>query len=444
VSDETHETRGKLISRAASAIGRNPMVAIFVLALALRIAAIAAIRNWDNPETWEPGVIAANLVAGRGFAFLHGPGALMSPGYPLLLAAAHATLGETALAYQLLQGLQAVAGAAMCVLAFHIGRELFDQRVGWLAAVGTAVYPTFIYLCTEVHPVAYDILIATALVLVVWRAAQRRSLALAGWAGVLAGVGALFRGAHLPAIFWCAAWLLWYGRRAKVPMGRHALVLLVVGLAIVAPWSIRSTLVLGRFTLVGSNFGYNLWKGNHEHQVGSAYANHVRTPVLARELAEAERRGANEAVIDRIYAKHAAAYVRNHPREALCWSGVKLLYHWTWDPYHPKARHPLYRAPYIIALLLFLPGVYLSRKRLAPLLLPYGMAVCVALESAVITTLPRYRMPFEVFMIMLGSLTVGCIWGLVARKGSRALWPLPEGAPGSAAAPQTGQETMEA
>src|SRR6266436_557466 len=88
-------------------------LAIILLAVAVRVAAVLVLRSYDVPRsTYEHGEIAANLLAGRGFTmqFLgaEGPTSQQAPVYPLLVtlvyAATHvqvASLGTALLVWTL-------------------------------------------------------------------------------------------------------------------------------------------------------------------------------------------------------------------------------------------------------------------------------------------------------------------------------------------------------
>src|SRR6266436_6235726 len=73
-------------------------LALIILAVAVRVAAVLVLRSYDVPRsTYEHGEIAANLLAGRGFTmrFLgaEGPTSQQAPVYPLLVTLAYAVGG---------------------------------------------------------------------------------------------------------------------------------------------------------------------------------------------------------------------------------------------------------------------------------------------------------------------------------------------------------------
>src|SRR5438876_1991445 len=77
---------------------RSLDAALIVLAVAVRVAAVLVLRSYEVPRsTYEHGEIAANLLAGRGFAvrFLgaEGPTSQQAPIYPVLVALAYAIGG---------------------------------------------------------------------------------------------------------------------------------------------------------------------------------------------------------------------------------------------------------------------------------------------------------------------------------------------------------------
>jgi 4-amino-4-deoxy-L-arabinose transferase-like glycosyltransferase len=69
-------------------------------------------------------------------------GHLVGPGFPLFLGGVFALFGESYLAVMILN---AIISALICLLLYYLGRELFDQRVGILAAGWSVIYVLYVW-----------------------------------------------------------------------------------------------------------------------------------------------------------------------------------------------------------------------------------------------------------------------------------------------------------
>ena len=126
--------------------------------------------------------LATDSWAGRPMPFWQ------APFYPYFLAVLFSFFGEN---YYLPRLLQALAGTVTCLLVFKLGREVFSPTVGWVAALGAALYGPFLYFEGELLPTAWAVLFDAALLLVLlW--GQRQGGALAALvAGLVLGLGTL-------------------------------------------------------------------------------------------------------------------------------------------------------------------------------------------------------------------------------------------------------------
>jgi 4-amino-4-deoxy-L-arabinose transferase-like glycosyltransferase len=159
--------------------------------------------------------------------------------------------------------LQVALGTALIALTALLGRALFDARVGLVAGVIAALYPTLIahshYLWSET---LFALLVTGALRAVVLVERERR------WSGVLLtgltfGVAALTRELALPVAGASAFW--WWstaGREGRRLAVRQGAVMLVLALLVIAPWTVRNHLVLGRFIPVSTVGWFAAGEGN--------------------------------------------------------------------------------------------------------------------------------------------------------------------------------------
>ncbi len=186
-----------------------------------------------------------------------------SPGAPLLFAGiyfvsggVHDGAGRMSLA---------LLGLGTIVVAYLLGRRLAGPWAGLLAALGVAVYPSFIHNTGRLlsEPPATFTVPAAALALL-W-AAERRS----PWAwtlpGLLLGLSALIRPEYLPfGLLFGAIVAVKVARDRGWRPGAAAAALLVAAFLLpVVPWTVRNVIALHRFVPISTGGGKALYVGTY-------------------------------------------------------------------------------------------------------------------------------------------------------------------------------------
>jgi hypothetical protein len=126
------------------------VVAICILALALRLVAIAVVGPDPNITGYsESGIIAKNLVDGRGYTYdfygLRADQPMQSFIPPLYVALVYAVLRWTVSSVMALAVAQAVLSSFVCSAIYIVALELSrKQSVALLAALAAACYPVLI------------------------------------------------------------------------------------------------------------------------------------------------------------------------------------------------------------------------------------------------------------------------------------------------------------
>ena len=176
------------------------------------------------------------------------------PFYPFFIATLYAVFGRDPSVVRIAQ---AVVSSLICLSMYGIGKQLFDARVGLLAAFAYAIYPPAISMPSLlVTETLFTFLLMTAVLLLVVEVKHGRArFLLIG--GVLLGCATLTRPIALFfPVFASAVVYLKKRRRALRDM-----LLLIAGFAIVVlPWLVRNYLVFG-LVMLQVDFGHLLWLG---------------------------------------------------------------------------------------------------------------------------------------------------------------------------------------
>jgi len=260
---------GRLSVLGASWIARassRPALAIFLLALALRLAWIATLPDrLEWPDEQEFAAVAQHLVAGHGYV---SSSYRANPVVPVYLAVFLRTFGET---YVLARIGQCILGALTCVLVYRLGLLLAGPVAGVVGGLVLAFYPGHVYLSGVFYVTCIATFLTTWTMLLLVRLPSTRRPVLAGLgAGAVLGVLCLTRAtflAYVPCACLAIVWAAPSDWRRLAPAAA-ALVLAVVTL--VAPWSVRNSLHFDHPMLVSSGLWETLWKGNNEVADGSA------------------------------------------------------------------------------------------------------------------------------------------------------------------------------
>ena len=273
---------------------RDALLWLFLLALLLRLAVVLAAAQMPIglDDMFQYDMLARSLVAGNGYRWYaqedlaliqryiqmevppeYDPRGILTsfrpPLYPAFLALVYAVAGTGPHRFLAARIAQALLGAGLVPLTAGVGRRLgLDRRATLWGAGIVAITPLLV-----IYPLALvtENLYTPLLLASLWallRAVQqgrRRDFALAG---LLCGLAALTRSVvalFVPlAALW--AWLAAHPRRAGL---WPAAALVGCFLAITLPWSLRNTLLHGKFHFIESALGYDLYQGYHPQSTGT-------------------------------------------------------------------------------------------------------------------------------------------------------------------------------
>lgn len=312
------------------------LVVVLCVAFALRLALVVALHGqplyvWDERDY---DTLAVNLVRHGQFAFE--PGQLTSlrpPLYPVFLAAVYEAFGERC--HSVVRVLQAVLGAATAGIVFLIGRRLYGERAGIVAAAICAAYPSLIMMSGLIlTETLFTLLLCCCCLmmqeyLIAGRAWQAASL------GCLLALGALTR-----SILWLFPPLLVLFfvvcgcPRVTIPRRlAHACLAVTVMVLVIAPWAIRNTRLQKTFTAVDVMGGRNLMMGNYEftpfHRPWDAISisgEQAWYVVLRQEHSKAQ--GLTQGQLDKLALKYGLEYIWQHPFQSLQRGLAKMLHFW--------------------------------------------------------------------------------------------------------------------
>ena len=292
--------------------------------------------------------LAANLVAGRGFGYpAAAPGEPVperfgrAPVYPLFLAAVIGPTGLDALtAVKLAQSLVGALGVWLVAL---VATRVAGPRAGLNAAWMAAIYPPLVWTPAYVFSETLYMALAVGHVLLAvrllgeWGESGKWGWLL--WCGVVGGLAALTRPAHLFFLLLLGLWLL-----AKRRL-RDAVLLTAGALLVIAPWTVRNAREYGRVVLIASEGGVTFWTGNHPLSTGEGDL--AANPAIKRDnqRLRAAHVGLSPEELEPVYYREAMQAIARDP---VWWMSLlvrKAFY--TWVPLGPS--YTLHSTRYVVA-----------------------------------------------------------------------------------------------
>lgn len=177
------------------------------------------------------------------------PNAYVTPGYPLFLALIYKIFGfSNGSPLQAVRIIQSVLSVLTVLLIFFIGREIKNSKVGIMAALISAIYPTFVWASTLIlTETVYTFIFMVYLYLQII-ACKRPKAYINILAGISFGLAILIRPAAAPLI--AIPYILVYIQSRDLNYTvRNFLQVLIGFIAIMMPWWIRNIVTLHKLIL---------------------------------------------------------------------------------------------------------------------------------------------------------------------------------------------------
>ena len=427
-------------SPGVASILRSPALAV-VVAYAVRMLLVwvsqhnQVAQSAFEPVGLEEGMVALSLAKGKGF-FGPFPGyetltAWLAPVYPFLWALFYKIFRVNSEGLVLVgQTINCAFAAATCWPIFSIAKKLFDEKIGLAAAWVWVFLPYGILMPVEW---AWDQSLAALVLALLVDATMRlrESTTPLHWSGygLLWGFAALVNPALCALLPFALGWLMFQRQRSGLSSSfvLYGRVVLLFVLSLL-PWTIRNYYVADGWVFVKSNFGVELWIGNHP----ASYHGEIHPMNSGNERLVLILNG--EARYSRYKERQAIAYIKSNPGEFLKKSWGRFLDTWSaredaWSDTWMKALHLSREDVWVCSIfsVLSLAGILLALFDTGWEALPAALCVIVFPIPYYIThTALRYRHPIDPIMTIFAVYAVAKLWRTIKPR------PLLENLPASA------------
>ena len=424
-------------------------IIIIVVALAIRITTIFFFRGYRTPNAFEYGEIAGNILEGRGYSGgawfvagmksipVYGPTAFVAPAYTYTLAFLQMVFDENGFLALFL--IQAVISGLLTILAFKIARIVFDKRTAIVSALIVALNPGFIFFPMRVGPLMFHTFFLAVIVLYLLkmmniggRGLSNKILLKDICFGVLVGAALLFEPIILLFMVLSSIYLILRIGRERPNVVKRVVTIWIFSTITVSPWFIRNYLVFDEFVFIKSSTGLNLWIGNNPNASGAHWlltGEHVTT-TMDKKIID-ELRGKNEVECDKILLNNAIEYIKNNPVLFVRQSLIKAFNFWWPIDRPPFSYHgankfegalPMWRR--ITYSFIFFPGLIglalsLYNKKEVSMFLLIFMSYTVAYSFFFVMS-TRFRMPTDLYMIIVESYLLCFLYNKICLKGEKA------------------------
>jgi hypothetical protein len=305
---------------------------ILALAPVLRLGVVGMVLAW-NPRNWlfskapDLGFLACSLSSGHGlsspFGGSTGPTAFLAPGYPALLGLVFYLFGSYSFtSAAVIMALQTVFAVLTVGVIMHVSLRLFGATTAKLAGTFWAVSLPLLWLPAVLWETSLSILLLTGMVGLALRCVDKGAPSLWAAMGAYCGLAMLVNPSLTLALLAILGWTVYQTGTAS---HYHPWMCLLVLLAVFAPWPFRNARVLHAFIPLRSNFGYEVWQGNHSGATGVFDAT-LEPLQNKKEFAVYARDG--EVVYMRNKAILAKTYIRAHRGEFIRLSGARVVRFW--------------------------------------------------------------------------------------------------------------------
>ena len=423
---------------------------VFIVSFSFAAHMLILIYMWHGARTpvnaflpygYELGRVASAIASGQGFSsplrFVDtGPTAWFTPVYPYVVAGIFKIWGIFSFESRIIIQASNCAFASLTVIpVYGIARRTFGKRIAVGAAWAWVFLPTSLFF-----PITWiwdTTLAALFFALIFWATlAMRDARTMLAWAGYggLWALGVLINPSLLSLFPFLAGWAVWQTHR-DTPTRLEvfgAAALLVFAIALV-PWTIRNYRVFGKFIVLRSNFGLELWLGNNP-AVPDTWSPWLH-PNDSREEAEKFARMGEIAFMQE--KEHEAfTFMRTHPADTLNFTFRRFINTWlaiTDNPSDAWSSSPLHLKGFIVLNLLLSVFTMLGAlfaNRVKPVeAFPYLMVLLVFPLIFYLThSSLRYRFPMDPIMMVLAVFGVAypiSLWNARSARQREAVAPVP-------------------
>lgn len=343
--------------------------------------------------------IASNLALHGVFSFdgIH-PTAFRPPAYPFLLA----VFIKFGAGVMLLRLVNFAFLAGTIILIYILAIRICSKEAGIISVVLVLCYPVLFYTGGTLYPQTLaGLLFILALIPFATRGGELKRCTLSG---LTFGLLVLTVPTFVFALGVCAVWLVFSTTKTGL---RNAVVLLSSAAIVILPWTVRNYAQFGDFVFVSSNSGANLLLGNSEFTRPNSGVN-VDIRQYSKNLS------LNEIELDKHYRNEALNFIKENKIHSAKMYFLKVANYFNYKVSTATAartiaaQDPIMFVSYgLLLLIAFTRLLYAATYKMSQFeVLIVLLYVLNAFFSAVFFTRIRFRIPFDLLLVIINSVFI--------------------------------------
>lgn len=347
-------------------VRKNKIGVVLCIGLILRV--VSLLYFWDMPLTIVDEnhyqAIAEHILNDQQFALESGqPTSIRPPLYPAFLSGIYVLTGG--IHFNAVRIVQIIFSLATIYLIYLLGKQLFSEQVGLLAAFIFSVYPSFIFFT---HLLLTEVLFTFLFILFIFlflEFLKKKENRIILFAGLILGFGALTRSILYPFLMIGMVYIAIFCAGSFSKKITWLALFMFGYVLVVGPWAVRNTILQKSFVAVDTMGGLNMYMGNYEHTPFNRAWTAVDLPAEQywSRGHEALLAGMTEAQKDAWASKQAKTFILNNKLLTLKRALVKAASFWGLEReiiggilagHYPGLEHPVV----LISITLMIFGSY--------------------------------------------------------------------------------------
>lgn len=384
-----------MLNRKKNEYKKN-FIGIILLGIVLRFLLLLVIGT-DKQNDWEYGIIAENIVNGKGYSFYYiedgriihdikkdtnpAPSAYMAPGYVYVIVLVK-YISSPPIENFVAFGFNLLFYIATMFYLFKVALTIFNNKIAFISIIIYAIIPEFIYSTYSLGTTQIYHLLLIAIVYYSLKETNSKMLLLP----VLFGIALLFR-FELFILLVLAALLMFYRKKFT-----QVLLILIIPTMFISPWIIRNYQTFDEFIPFSTTGGLNLFRGNNDIVIGG-WHNFNTLEIISEFDGDTNK---VELFLNNMYKNEALNYITDD----ISVSGInfiqKLFYYWFLNPIEEKSLNPIYFIPWFLMLSLAIMG-FMKKKKI-----PTIVIIVISfhtLLAVVFIPLLRYQSMMKIVLI---------------------------------------------
>lgn len=375
------------------------LIFIILTSTIIKTIIIFTISDYKSLNYWEYGIIAKNILDGKGYSFFYydsdsvkfeyspasspHPSAYMPPAYiyyllPFMAIKDNNTRNIIFLLFQII-----ISNLAI-YLIFKLSTKFFNEKIGIISALIYAFLPEFIYSNLTVGTTLLYHIFVSVLLLIIDNLNSNRNLLIASLILIIL--------VYLRAEFTIFIVLLLIYLLIRKQFYQFTILFIVIIISLF-PWQFRNYIVFKRIIPMTTSSGLNFYRGHNPYEPGTwadeRIADSLNKLAIYKDY---------EIKMSDLYYSEAFRSIKQNPLNEIKNSFLKLFHLWIFNPNDERSFHPLYLVPWFIGLLLFIYGaVKLSKQYQFNFIYIFIIYHCIM--AIIFFSLPRYQTMMKIALL---------------------------------------------